>query len=102
MRGSADVFVCDGFTGNILLKYGESMYDFLKAKLPDDPEVENFNFERVGGLPLIGVRGNVLIGHGISGPLAFANMLYRAVDIARANLVAHLEAAFSALNLPAS
>ncbi len=75
----ADVVVCDGFIGNIILKYGESFYSVLKSRLDaSDPFLQKFNFSRVGGLPLIGVNGNVLIGHGISGPEAFKNMLISA------------------------
>jgi glycerol-3-phosphate acyltransferase PlsX len=85
-RGVADVYVCDGFTGNILLKFAESFYDYMKEKLPNDHEIETFNFERVGGLPILGVKGIVVVGHGISSPLAFHNMILRTGEIVRTQL----------------
>lgn len=95
LRHSADVYVTDGFVGNVILKYSESFYDYLKPRLPDDPEVENFNFELVGGLPFLGVAGNIIIGHGISGPRAFDNMIRRAVDLCRSRLLQSFERAFA-------
>ena len=95
MKGSADIVVCDGFTGNVLLKYAESLYHFMKPRLPKDPAVDKFNFELVGGLPFLGVKGNVIIGHGISGPLAFKNMILRALEIASSNLLNRITTEFS-------
>ncbi len=95
LRHTADVYVVDGFVGNIILKYSESLYDYLKPRLPDDPEIEKFNFELVGGLPFLGVAGNVIIGHGISGPRAFHNMIQRAVDLCRSQLLQTFERAFA-------
>ncbi len=43
-KGDADVYVCDGFVGNLLLKFGESFYDIMKSRVPNDPYVEVFNF----------------------------------------------------------
>ncbi len=94
-RSMADVYVCDGFTGNILLKFGESFYDLMKEKLPHDEHVEEFNFERVGGLPILGVKGNIIVGHGISSPLAFHNMILRAADIVHTQLPAKIERALA-------
>lgn len=85
-RDHADVYVCDGFTGNILLKFGESFYDVLKDKIQNDNDVENLNFERIGGLPFLGVKGTVIVGHGISGEMAFENMVRQAEHIVRSNL----------------
>ena len=96
LRHSADVYVVDGFAGNLLLKFSESLYDFLKPMLPDEPEIEKFNFETIGGLPFLGVSGNVVIGHGISGPTAFDNMIHRAVDLCRSRLLDTFARAFSA------
>jgi phosphate acyltransferase len=92
--GSADVFVCDGLIGNILLKYGESFYSLLKPRLPHDPLVDGYNFEAVGGLPFLGIKGNVIIGHGISGSTAFHNMILRAVEVLQADLLAQIAKAF--------
>ena len=95
IEGRAEIYVCDGFTGNILLKFGESMYGFFKPKLPNDPDIERFNFEAVGGLPFLGVNGNVILGHGISGPVAFKNMLLQAVRVVRSGLVRKIAETFT-------
>jgi len=82
----ADVYVTDGFTGNVLLKFGESFYDLMKEKISNDAEVEAFNYENIGGTPFLGVKGNILIGHGISSPLAFKQMILRAQEIVRSGI----------------
>lgn len=94
-EGLADVYVCDGFTGNILLKFAESLYHFMAEKLPEDEDVEALNFEAIGGLPLLGVKGVVMVGHGISGPRAYHNMVLRAIEVVHGQLVKNLEAAFA-------
>lgn len=97
--GKADVYVCDGFTGNIVLKFGESMYDVLSSRFPQDSFVETFNFENYGGVPILGIRGISIIGHGISNGKAIAAMIGSAVDAARAQLVQKIEAAFHSESL---
>jgi glycerol-3-phosphate acyltransferase PlsX len=82
----SDVYVMDGFTGNILLKFAESFYYIFKKKMPDDPDIENFNFQNIGGLPFLGVNGNVVLGHGISNAEAFKNMIYRGRELVEVNL----------------
>lgn len=77
----ADVIVCDGFTGNIVIKQIEAMYRIMeKRKLLDD-YFSRFNYELHGGSPIIGINGNVVIGHGISSTLAIKNMMLLARDI---------------------
>lgn len=71
----ADVIVCDGFTGNVILKMGESIYDILKSRGVDDEFVNHMNYEAAGGSPILGVNGNVIIAHGISSPLAIKSMI---------------------------
>lgn len=93
----ADVYVTDGFTGNILLKYAESFYHVLKDKAdPNDDSVEAFNYENVGGLPFLGVNGNVLVGHGISGPYAFKQMICRAKETVENDLTGQIKKAMQA------
>ncbi len=92
--GQADVIVCDGYTGNILLKFAESLYSVFKSRLDGDESIETFNFERYGGVPILGVEGISLIGHGISSPSAIAQMVKNAADAARNNLVEKIRAAF--------
>lgn len=95
IKALADVYVTDGFTGNILLKFAESFFHILKAKAPNDPDVDAFNFEQVGGLPLLGVNGTVIVGHGISGPDAIANMIHRAVELVENNWLEGLRKALA-------
>jgi glycerol-3-phosphate acyltransferase PlsX len=95
-KGFADVYVTDGFVGNILLKFGESLYELLREKVPPNPVLERLNYENIGGLPFLGTRGNIIIGHGISSPKAFRNMIFRALAIAKANLSERIAEAFQA------
>ena len=71
----ADVMVCDGFTGNIILKLAESLYEISKEMHVKEEFFERFNFEIYGGTPVLGVAKPVIIGHGISGAIAFKNMI---------------------------
>ena len=74
----ADVMVCEGFTGNIILKLAESLFEISKKKKVSDGYFERFNFENYGGTPVLGVAKPVIIGHGISGAKAFMNMIHLA------------------------
>ncbi|MFI5134072.1 MAG: phosphate acyltransferase PlsX [Chitinophagales bacterium] len=71
----ADVMVCEGFTGNIILKLAESLYEITRRKQIQHEYFERFNFENYGGTPVLGVTKPVIIGHGISGAKAFKNMI---------------------------
>lgn len=82
----ADVIVCEGFVGNILLKTAEAFYDLIKTRNRSDDYFDKFNYELYGGTPVLGINANVLIGHGISSALAFKNMLLLAKDVADAKL----------------
>lgn len=83
--GKADVIVTDGFTGNILFKMGESLYDITKKRGIDDEFIARTNYEAIGGSPIIGVNGNVMIAHGISSPVAIMNMIFWARKQVQAN-----------------
>ena len=75
LMDKADVMVCEGFTGNIILKLAESLYEISQAKKMNEEYFERFNFENYGGTPVLGVAKPVIIGHGISGAKAFMNMI---------------------------
>ncbi len=83
--GKADVIVTDGFTGNILFKMGESLYEIMKKRGIEDEFIARTNYEAIGGSPIIGVNGNVMIAHGISSPLAIHNMISWAYKQVQAN-----------------
>jgi glycerol-3-phosphate acyltransferase PlsX len=78
LQDKADVMVCEGFTGNIILKMAESLYEISHQKKVKDEYFERFNFENYGGTPVLGVAKPVIIGHGISGAKAFMNMIHLA------------------------
>ncbi|WP_205503320.1 phosphate acyltransferase PlsX [Rufibacter psychrotolerans] len=92
----ADVIVCDGFTGNVILKLAESIYDILREKNITDPFFDRFNYEAVGGSPVLGVNGNAVIGHGVSNPTAICNMLHLAHKMAETHIADKLKKYFSA------
>lgn len=81
-----DVLVCDGFTGNAMLKLGESFYTHFAKRGVQDEVLDMFNYESVGGSPILGVNGNVIIAHGVSSPKAIRNMLNLAVQTAKSNV----------------
>lgn len=76
VKDKADVTVCDGFTGNVVLKMAESFYDIAVARnLENDEYLHRFHYENYGGTPVLGVAKPVIIGHGISNDVAFKNMI---------------------------
>jgi glycerol-3-phosphate acyltransferase PlsX len=102
LAGKADVVVCDGFVGNILLKFGESVPAFLKSRftavasqsfwktlliLPARSALRSvlreLDYQEQGGVPLLGVNGISIIGHGGSTPKAVKNMILRAEEMVR-------------------
>jgi glycerol-3-phosphate acyltransferase PlsX len=105
-----DVAVCDGFTGNLLLKSWESLAQFfsgiLKHELAANPLrlsgaflsrgafnalKRTINPERYGGAPLLGLRGNILKAHGSSNRHAIHSALRAASAIVRADMLRHIE-----------
>ncbi|MCD4731713.1 MAG: phosphate acyltransferase PlsX [Bacteroidales bacterium] len=91
----ADVIVCDGFTGNILLKQIEAMYRLMVKRNIQDDFFDKFNYENYGGSPILGVNSNVVIGHGISSAKAIMNMVLLSKDIHEANLTKKIKRAMS-------
>ncbi len=83
----ADVVVCDGFTGNVVLKTCEGFfYNLLKRGLKDD-YLDRFNFTNYGGSPILGINKPVIIGHGISKANTIVNMIRLARDVVSSGLV---------------
>jgi glycerol-3-phosphate acyltransferase PlsX len=95
----ADIFITDGYIGNVVLKLGESLPGILKTLVGQrlqqskgTPEMMSFvqqilteslapfDYERVGGLPFLGVNGTSVVGHGGSSPTAIKNMIKVAMD----------------------
>jgi phosphate acyltransferase len=94
----ADVMVCDGFTGNIILKLAESFYDIAKSRgVHEDPYFKRFHYEDYGGTPVLGVSKPVIIGHGISTAVAFQNMMHIAIQMVETDLCNKIQSSFSTL-----
>jgi glycerol-3-phosphate acyltransferase PlsX len=109
----ADILICDGFVGNVLLKFGENMPTVVgkmanrkmdQKGLGDEEQAlvegileevfEPFKPESLGGVPLLGVNGNVLIGHGSSSPDVIEQMIHTASSLAAVDVVSAIEDAF--------
>ncbi|MBM3419725.1 MAG: phosphate acyltransferase [Bacteroidetes bacterium] len=86
-----DVIVCDGFVGNVIIKEAEAFYHLLKERNISDPFFERFNFENIGGSPVIGINANVVIGHGISNRKAIMSMILETVNVVRADLAGKIK-----------
>jgi phosphate acyltransferase len=82
----ADVIVCDGFVGNVILKMAENFHEMLSRRNRLDSYFENFNYENIGGSPILGINGNVIIGHGVSNAKAFTNMILMAERMVESGL----------------
>ncbi|PWN07433.1 phosphate acyltransferase PlsX [Rhodohalobacter mucosus] len=97
--GKTDIYITDGFTGNVVLKFGESIPDALQQMLSLtmkseavqeemqrqiysilEKSLKTFNYEHVGGVPFLGVDGTSLVGHGGSSPVAIKNMIFSAAQ----------------------
>jgi len=112
LNGKCNIVLCDGFVGNILLKFGESVPGFMKYLLKQHSETSTIekikiglfkntlkkalsplNPELYGGVPLLGINGISIIGHGSSSPLAIKNMILRAKEMYDKNLLIKFEEA---------
>ena len=93
--GVADVIVCDGFTGNIVLKEAEGIYNLMRKRGIRDEYFDRFNYENYGGTPILGVKGNAVIGHGISNDIAIKNMLLLSYEVAASGLATKINDAFN-------
>jgi len=112
LKGKANVVVCDGFVGNVLLKFGESVPSFLKSRLkayastgllkklmvglmrkPLRTSLKDMDYEEYGGVPVLGVNGVSIIGHGSSSPKAIKNMILKSIEVAKSQINKHIEEA---------
>ncbi len=90
----ADVIVCEGFVGNVVLKMAESFYRIILKRGRSDEYFDRFNYEIYGGTPILGINSTAIIAHGISSPLAFKNMLIQAKDVVNAGLPEKIKKVF--------
>ncbi|MDD2634319.1 MAG: phosphate acyltransferase PlsX [Bacteroidales bacterium] len=90
-----DVIVCNGFTGNIVLKQAESFYKILNERNIFDSYFENYNYENYGGTPILGVSKPVIVGHGISSDIAIKNMILLSQKLIESNIAEIITKHFS-------
>lgn len=110
LKGTVNVVVCDGFVGNIILKFGESVLTLLKHKFKEYADqgtinklkiglirgamreiLKDFDYQEHGGVPLLGVNGISIIGHGSSTPKAIKNMVLKAKDMHDRKLIERIQ-----------
>lgn len=110
LSGGANIIICDGFIGNILLKFGESFVTFLKSRFMNyagksftnklrvgiakdslKSILKEFDYQEYGGVPLLGINGVTIIGHGSSTPKAIKNMVLRALEMHQKKLKEKIE-----------
>ena len=110
LNGKVDVVVCDGFVGNIILKFGEAVPGLLKHLLSQTAKksfidklkiglirgtlrktLSVMDYQEHGGVPLLGVKGISIIGHGSSTPRAIRNMILKAKTMYDRNLLGKIE-----------
>ena len=105
-NGHADVVVCDGFTGNVALKIGESVAETVMALIREEVTADlrsragalllkpafrrlhrRLDYSEIGGAPLLGVNGITIISHGRSSAKAIRNALRVAADCVRSRVL---------------
>lgn len=94
LMDKSDVIVCEGFTGNVILKMAESLYDIDVERNMNDDFMNRFNYEKHGGTPVLGVSKPVIIGHGISSAEAFSNMILLAQKMVSSNICGEMVESF--------
>ncbi len=85
-KDKVDVIVCDGFTGNVVLKTLEAMFRSMMKRGLSDDFFARFNYENYGGTPILGVNATVLIGHGISNDKAIKNIILHSKQVFEAGM----------------
>lgn len=88
----ADVMVCDGFTGNVVLKLAEAFHGLFAKRGFSDPYLDRFNYENYGGTPVLGINSTVIVGHGISNAPTIKNMITLAEEVVAAGLTDKIKA----------
>ncbi|MBQ7415875.1 MAG: phosphate acyltransferase PlsX [Oscillospiraceae bacterium] len=117
LLGGVDVVVCDGFSGNVLLKSIEgtamfmgslmkhkifkrnvlSMIGYLFCKKGVDEVMKMMDYREIGGTQFLGIKKPVIKAHGSSDRLAFRNAVRQAMEAARNDMTAELEQNLAAM-----
>ncbi len=114
LKGKAHVVVCDGYVGNVLLKFGESVPGFFKHAIKESlsqsvvakmlgglmrgtlrKAMKSMDYEEYGGVPVLGVNGVSIIGHGSSTPKAIKNMILKAEEMVHKNINGRIKQALA-------
>jgi glycerol-3-phosphate acyltransferase PlsX len=117
--GLADVIVCDGFTGNVVLKTSEGLVDTVEALLGDELQGtfssqvgyllsrrafrrfrRRVDYSEYGGAPLLGVAGLAIVGHGRSSAKAVRNAVAMAQRFAASNFIERIEHEIASVSVP--
>jgi glycerol-3-phosphate acyltransferase PlsX len=99
LKDKSDVIVCDGYTGNVVLKLMESFYRLLVKRGVKDEYIDRMNYENYGGTPLLGINSTVIVGHGISNEIAIKNMILLSKDVHEAGLSNKIQKALQKFSL---
>ncbi len=94
-ENKADVIICDGFVGNVVIKEIEGFYKMLQKKKVKDDFFNRFNFENYGGTAILGILRPVIIGHGVSNGVAIKNMILHTRDVIETNLTEKIKTYFN-------
>lgn len=116
LEGNCDVIVCDGFIGNIILKFAESVKSFLETRVRKQISSnyfsragailmgpflrrikKSFDYAEYGGAPLLGINGNCVIGHGKSSAVAVSNAIKVTNDMIKTDATNHIQRRISSL-----
>ena len=97
-QNKADVIVCDGFVGNVILKASEGFSHIVKQRGIRDDFFESFNPDNYGGTPVLGINSNVIIGHGASNSTAIKNMILLAQNVIEADLPTKIKKYFTSVD----
>lgn len=89
----ANVIVCDGFVGNVVLKLSEAFHHIFTSRNLKDSFFDRIDFESIGGTPVIGINANVVIGHGISKRKAVKNMILQTWAVVHVDLAKKIKEA---------
>jgi phosphate acyltransferase len=90
----ADVIVCDGFVGNVILKEAEAFYMMIRKRKISDEFFDRFNFVDYGATPILGINAPVLIAHGISNEIAVKNMILQTAEVIQGKLCEKIKETF--------
>lgn len=118
LKGEVDVIVCDGFVGNTILKFAEGFLHFLVKRFKEAAEssfsnklrigiakgvlkeiLKVFDYQEYGGVPLFGINGITIIGHGSSSDLAIKNMVLRAYETHQHRIIERIREAIQNFHL---